>query len=159
MAIYTIHLPPITDERERLLRAIVLRDGFSKSAFVFGPLWLAAKRLWISAILYAASLIGAVSACLTFDLPGTVLGLVLALAALLLGLEGVSLQRWRLARRGWTEAGPVSAASQSEAERRYFEQVGRTVQSPATIKPGEAASARPSDRSVLGLFPEPGARG
>jgi Protein of unknown function (DUF2628) len=157
MAIFTVHLPPIADERRRLHDAEFVRDGFSRSAFVFGGFWLVSKRLWLSALIFAVLIVGVWAASAFLNLPLRVPFGISLLLSILLGLEGSSLQRWRFRRRGWSEAGLVSARDLEEAELRFFDQQGI-----ASTKPTAKSEARPvaaQEGGVIGLFPEPGARG
>jgi len=84
------------------------------------------------------------------------------LPALFLGVEGPSLRRWALERRGFAGRGVVVGEDIEAAERRFFDAwVGRgqPLQPPAKASPTAAshrvASATPD---VIGLFPESGAR-
>jgi hypothetical protein len=76
---------------------VLVREGFSIAALVFGPLWLWAQRAWIAGIIAACLfvLIGAVAPVAV----APILGLALAV---LLGMTGRDLERWSLARRGFT---------------------------------------------------------
>ena len=98
MRIYTVHLP------RRGGAPVLLREGFSWGALLFGPLWLAAQRAWLPAVL-ALCLYVLLAA---LPLPASVawiLGLALAWA---LGLWGHDLVRWSLAQRGYTLAHVVA---------------------------------------------------
>lgn len=101
MRIYTAHLRP---GRMPLL----LREGFSVGAFLFGPLWLFAHRAWLPGILALVVLVGLFA--LSAAWPGAALPPVLLLAyALLMGLEGRDLCRWSLGRRGFSPSYVVAA--------------------------------------------------
>jgi hypothetical protein len=167
MAIYTVHLPPLADAGQRLAGAQFVKDGFVYAAFAGGPFWLAGKRLWLSALIAFLLIIAfwAVGFSLGLSL-GVPIGLVLLLS-IGIGLEGSSLRRWRFRRRGWSEAAIVSARTLEEAERRFFE---TALAEPTNASSGQAAPSPPTQSlapqdggggrggSVLGLFPEPGAR-
>jgi hypothetical protein len=155
MAIYSVHLPPLSDRRERLSKAVFIRDGFSKSAFAFGALWLIARRLWISALLFMIALIGLWAGAIAAGLPLYAPALVSLLLGFLLGLEGSSLEAWRLRRRGWSEAGIVSARDEEEAERRFYD--GR-IEPPAPKRQEAAPAPARETPGVIGLFPEPGSQ-
>jgi len=89
---------------------VLVREGFSWGAFCFGPLWLAAHRAWIPAVL---SLVASVLILiLTTDGASAVLlgGLVV-----LLGLSGHDLRRWSLDHRGYLLAQVVAARDEAEA--------------------------------------------
>ena len=61
MRVWTVHLPPPTDRAGRPSRRspVLVQEGFSWGAFLFGPLWLLAHRLWLSALLWTVSLLAA----------------------------------------------------------------------------------------------------
>src|SRR5215831_21273317 len=56
MPAFVILEPPGYPERaiEHADRFVFLRDGFSLGAFLFGPLWLFWRRLWVVLIAYLA---------------------------------------------------------------------------------------------------------
>ncbi len=88
---------------------VVLKEGFSWPAFLFGPLWLTWHRAWIEAGIAGGLWL------LTFALPP--LPSVLAQVALfwLIGLEGAQLRRRALLRKGCTEKAVVTAHDEEEA--------------------------------------------
>ena len=100
MNIWTAHTRPETPP-------VLVREGFSWAALLFGPLWLLAHRAWIAGLL---SLCAGFALAFVPGTAGTVLGLGLAW---LLGLTGRDLWRWSLARRGFTTV-HVIAASDAE---------------------------------------------
>ncbi len=95
--------------------------------------------------------------------------LLLVAPAFLVGLEGATLRRWTLKRRGYTNVGVVVADNQDDAERRFFVnwQAGTRpiaapppVQAASVVRASVAPTLRPSyPRSagpdVIGSFPEP----
>ncbi len=89
MTFFSAHLKPDAEP-------VLVPEGFSLAALVFGPLWLAAHRAWVPAALAMAAdvLIGA----LVHDPARIVLGAGLAV---LLGLTGQDLRRWTLEQRGY----------------------------------------------------------
>jgi len=89
---------------------VLVREGFSLGAFCFGPLWLAAHRAWIPAVLslVATVLILFLAADCTRDV-------LLGGLALLLGLSGHDLRRWSLDHRGYLLAQVVAARGETEA--------------------------------------------
>ena len=100
MRLWTVHLPP--DARAPLL----LREGFSFWAFLFGAFWLLAHRCWVAGL---AAL--ALSLALGWTLgPWATLGL-----NLLLGFHGRDLRRWTIERRGWRLAHVVLGADEEAA--------------------------------------------
>ncbi|HZH46782.1 MAG TPA: DUF2628 domain-containing protein [Roseococcus sp.] len=100
MRAWTVHLAP--DAR----RPVLLREGFSLWAFVFGAFWLLAHRCWIAGL-----------AALALAL---VLGWLFApwgpiALNLLLGFHGRDIRRWTLERRGWRLAHVVLAEDEDAA--------------------------------------------
>ncbi len=94
---------------------VLVAERFAWSAFVFGPLWLAAQRAWVAAAL-------ALLAGLAVGLAPPPWRAPLALAlAVLLGLFGHDLRRWSLARRGFALAHVVVAADADAAFARLLQ--------------------------------------
>ena len=89
---------------------VLVREGFSWGALIFGPFWLAAHRAWIPAVLTLAAAILIV--VLTRDGVGG--GLARALIVLL-GLSGQDLRRWSLDHRGYLLAQVVTARNELDA--------------------------------------------
>ena len=102
MNVYTAHL------RVDSL-PILVREGWSWGAAVFGPFWLLAKRAWIPAIVLFALTLAAVRIA-----PG--LSGVLALGfGVLTGVLGQDAVRWTLARRGYVMATVLAARDEDSA--------------------------------------------
>jgi hypothetical protein len=75
---------------------VLVREGFSWSALIFGWLWLLLHRAWIPALLLLAA--GVAVVALTAD---GVRAILLGAIAVLQGLFGNDLRRWSLERRGY----------------------------------------------------------
>ena len=89
MRVYTAHGRPDAVP-------VLVREGFSFWAFLFGPLWLLAQRAWVPA---AAAF--AMAILIETVAPSSLqagLGLLLGLA---IGVFGRDLVRWSLRRRGF----------------------------------------------------------
>ena len=126
MAAFTVHVPGAdVDGAVAADKIVFLRDGFSWAAFVFGPLWLAWRRAWLVALLWALTLVvvafGGEKLGLSHDF-ATLIGLALAV---LLGFEGSRLVAWTLARKGYRECAVVLGDDLEEAETAYFNQLRR----------------------------------
>jgi hypothetical protein len=168
MAVYTVHQPPLgkTENTPDPARFTFVRDGFYLWGFLLSALWMLRHRLFLVAVLFVAG-----TALLDIGLryAGVTSGwrlLVLLAIAFLVGLEGATLRRWTLKRRGYTNVGVVVADNQDDAERRFFVnwQAGRR---PSATPPAESAvrgPVAPAPRAiyprtepsgVLGSFPEP----
>ncbi|WP_311275389.1 DUF2628 domain-containing protein [Methylobacterium sp. WCS2018Hpa-22] len=155
MRTYTIHLPSdaVAGESHGLDRAVLVPDGFSLQAFVFGPLWFFFHRLWLAGLGVLSLLVAAGFAGRFLGL-GTFAGfLITILLLLLVGMEASSLRRWTYARRGRPARDAVVAHSAEEAE---MKAVNRWLTAPPVVRPGPtaypAASARPVD-TAIGMFP------
>ena len=100
MRIYTAHLRPGR-------RPVLVPEGFSWGAFLFGPLWLIAHGAWIVAALLIAGLV--LASTVWF---GPVAGFGLHLLA---GLFGNDLRRWSLGLGRFELAHVVAGRSPDEA--------------------------------------------
>ena len=98
MRIYTAHLHP---DRPPVL----VKEGFSWGALLFGPLWLLAHRAWIAGTIALAVLV--LMGWMRPDLTWAVL--------VVLGFTGRDLVRWGLGRRGYALAHVVAARREDDA--------------------------------------------
>jgi len=89
---------------------VLVREGFSWGALLFGPLWFAAHRAWIAAVLTAVATI--LILALTTD---GLLAVLLIGLVILLGLSGHDVRRWSLDHRGYLLAQVVAAHNEFEA--------------------------------------------
>ena len=94
---------------------VLVREGFSWGALLFGPLWLALHRAWVPAVLTTVGLVLIV--LLTDDSLSIAL---LAAVIVLLGLSGHDLHRWSLDHRGYLLAQVVAARNELEALERLL---------------------------------------
>ena len=173
MPVYTVHAPGTGGADLRSTdRFVFVRDGFHFWAFLFGPLWLIAHRLWLA-------LIGWIIAVIALDLMLRQLGagssaIVLAdiILALLMGFEAASLRRWTLSRNRWSQLDVVVADDEEAAERRFFDRWARKQHGIVNDQQAVDRGAPPPTRDaqglpfsrppqapgsgIIGLFPEPG---
>jgi Protein of unknown function (DUF2628) len=165
MAIYTVHQPPLKRDEERRGpdRFLFVRDGFYFWAFVFGPIWMLYRRLWLVLIGYVV--VAAVMHVCLFLLGAPPGAMVAAqfLLAILIGLEAGTLRRWTLHRRGWRNLGVVAAHRAEEAERRFFDtwegdEPAAPMSKPFLPATSPLARRRDSSDDIVGLFPEPRAQ-
>jgi len=98
MKVFTAHTRPGT-------APVLIREGFSWGAFLFGPLWLAGHRAWIPGALLACGWIAA-----GFVPEQTVRNIVFFGLAWIAGLFGQEWRRWSLERRGYVMPHVVAAA-------------------------------------------------
>lgn len=123
MKFFTVHEPPdaAADRIDRAESLAFIRDGFNSQAFVFGPLWLIANRLWLAVLGYIAIAAALSTVVLGFGLDPRWLSLLYSALNLIVGFEAASLRRWGLERRGWQMLGTVSGRTLDECERRFLE--------------------------------------
>jgi hypothetical protein len=95
---------------------ILVREGFSWGALLFGPVWFAVHRAWIAAALALAAFV--LLAVLTRD---GIMAASLAALAILLGLSGQDIRRWTLDHSGYLLAQVVAARRELEALEKLLE--------------------------------------
>jgi hypothetical protein len=161
MSVYTVHEPPLRDSGASVdpERFVFVRDGFYFWAFVFGPLWLLWRRLWLALLFYVIAFAVVGGALWYFKAGFGAQAAINAAFGLLLGMEASSVWRWTLARRGWNNLGVVVGDDLESAERRFF-QVWRERPQAAASKSAVLTNYGPKSADgasdVIGLFPEPG---
>jgi hypothetical protein len=143
-------------------RFAFVRDGFNWAAFLFGPLWMLWRGLWLVLLGYILAMVALETAYRALGASFGVRTLIGILIALLIGLEAASLRRWTLLRRGWRDRGIVVADDLESAEHRFFSDwaTGIDVETRAPVAPASAGFARrismSSPTGVVGLFPPAG---
>ncbi len=124
MTSFTVHVPPTPPGDEPAPEKIVfLRDGFSTSAFVFGPFWFLWKRAWLPAFLWALVLALVAGAGALARIPADAMSIPGFAVSLFLGFEGGRILAWSLQRRGYVESDVVIGENEEEAEAVYFERL------------------------------------
>ncbi len=118
MRVYTVHVPPFSHrENDPLL----IKEGYSWPAFLFGPLWMLIHGLWLAfvALVVVTILLGV--AADAFGL-GQVPQVIVSLAiAVLVGAHGNDMRRHALTRRGYRDSGVVAARNYDEALARFID--------------------------------------
>lgn len=121
MAVFTVHIPPsVAGEAPPAEKIMFLREGFSWSAAMLGPLWLLWNRAFLATLGWAALLALVVFAGAKLGFDDEAITLVNFALALALGFEGERLLAWTLARRGYHECAVVVGESLDEAEEVFF---------------------------------------
>lgn len=163
MAIYTVHAPVSygVDVRTPPDKVVFVRDGFYFWAFAVAIIWLIWHRLWLALFGYIAISVAAEIAFRLVGVGAEARFIVMIVFALLVGLEGGSLRRWKLSRGKWRQLDVVVADNEEAAERRFFDRWTDPERSnnhgnSATLHPLPRASLGSPD-DVLGVFPQPGA--
>jgi hypothetical protein len=159
MPAFAVFEPPARAQRRGIRhtdRFVFLRERFSWAAFLFGPLWMIWRQLWLVLIIYLIVL-GLIEFGLqSLGIASQVRFTVYFLIALLVGMEAASLRRWTLLRRGWRDRGIVVADDREMAERRFFDTWSTDRPMPPPPPPPPYAPASGPSAGVIGLFPEPG---
>ena len=109
MRSYTAHIKPDCPP-------VLLPDGWSWGAAIFGPLWLLLHLAWIPALLFAAVVV--LVQLLAPPVLAAVLGLGLGVLAGLLGQDAV---RWSLERRQYLLAHVLVARDEESALARLLQ--------------------------------------
>ncbi len=160
MPVFTVHAPVAAVRREDSDRFVFVRDGFHFWAFLFGPLWFIAHRLWLVLAAYIVIIAAIIAMMVGLRAGDDARSIVMLIVALLTGYEAANAQRWTLSRRWWRELGVVVADDVEAAERRFFAQwTGEAPIAGASDNhaPPPLPTARPgATNDVIGLFPQPG---
>ncbi len=150
MPTYTVHVPSgVADDVARADETVLVREGFDWGAFLFGPLALLYRGLWLAALVWVVA--GAALFAVA-SLTGLGFGSRLALSlvlAVLTGLEAADQRRRALGRAGFIPAALVSGATREAAERLFFGGAA-PLQEPVLHRPAARAGG---PRPVIGLFP------
>jgi hypothetical protein len=89
---------------------ILIKEGFSWGALLFGPFWLAAHRAWIAAAITLAAYVLIVA--FVAQPASTILSAGLML---IIGLTGNDLRRWALQHRGYLLLHVLAAGNRDDA--------------------------------------------
>ncbi len=96
---------------------ILVREGFSWGALLFGPFWLAAHRAWIPAAISLAAYV-----LIELLVPRPAAEILNIGLAVLLGLTGQDLRRWSLEWRGYLLVHVLAAINRDDAFMRLMAQ-------------------------------------
>jgi hypothetical protein len=171
MSVYTVHAPPTAGATPDPERFVFVRDGFHFWAFVFGPLWLLGKGLWLALVIYVAVVAALQAGLWLIAAPPAAHTLLTVLVHFLIGLEACTIQRWTFKQRGWTSLGLVTALNREAAEQRFFDRWvtdrarSRNTPAPPTLPPRPTPPPPPPPprpleppSDIIGLFPQPQSR-
>lgn len=139
-------------------RFVTVREGFSKPAFFFAPLWLAWRRCWLAFAMWLAATIAAVALVAIVGVGGALAIVLTALPSLAVGSEAAWIRARALEKRGFKLAGSAMARTQEEAEALFFADWLKEAKAAEDRRPAVPASTpyRPAPAGVLGLFPQAG---
>lgn len=110
MIVYTSHVKPGA-------LPVLVREGFSWGAAIFGWIWLLLAGAWIPAVLVFIGALAALQLATMIGAPAVLLALFLAQ-----GMFGHDLLRWSLALKGYRSAGPVAGATHDAALLRLLDE-------------------------------------
>ncbi len=125
MAIFTVHM-----KNNETQNTVFIKDGFHWGAFVFGPLWLLSKKLWLAFFGFAALTILVSIGGVKLGLHPVALSALSILLSFFIGSEAAGLLRSRLKRLKFDDAGVVQGQKIYDAECRFFDRYIEESQSP-----------------------------
>ena len=154
MSVFTVLQPEgESSEIKSADRTIFLKDGFCWPAFVFGPFWLAYRRVWIGLGVWFVLIVALALVARFAGIDPRSVSWGSFAVGLLLALEGNVWRERALIRRSFRVVDLVAARNRDEAERIFFH---RSEDASASIGAATAASRyRSVEPVILGLFPEP----
>jgi hypothetical protein len=144
LRVYTAHLPPPSADDPT---PVVIKEGFSWGAFIFGVIWALWYRLWIEAAALLALFLALGVIADFVSLSDGVESAVLLAVAVLIGFSGNDWRRESLRRRGFQEGGVASGPTSEDALRRFLD-----------LRVAEAPKPAPTPASYqdpAALFPAP----
>ncbi|ACK51477.1 hypothetical protein Msil_2553 [Methylocella silvestris BL2] len=155
MAVYSVHLP--VGGASAAADAAFVREGFSGSAFLFGPLFLVWRGFFLAAALWLVAALVVIGLFAAATLSAGAVLFIFFLMHFWLGLEANRLIERRLWRQGYDLAEIVAAPRLEEAEMAFYREIGPSAEAAtaAAAAPGPARSAA----GVIGSMPEPDRRG
>lgn len=119
MRFYSVHLRDHGRDPARDL--MLVKEGFSWPACLFGALWALVTRMWWPAIALFAIVGLSGWGMAQLGLGENVEGLVSVALAIAIGFVGNDIRRWQLDRRGFSEVAIVSGKNRDEALRRFLD--------------------------------------
>lgn len=159
MARYTVHVSQTAaSQLAELEGAIFVRDGWSWSAFAFGPLWLLWHRHWVTGVPGLIVQCFVLTGIFLSPVPDSAKFLAIFVLAMLWGLEAASMRRLDLAQSGMREEAALIGADRDIVEQRFFAAAAEAKRpaSPAVPSaPPPEVPRGPWGAPVIGLFPEP----
>lgn len=143
MRVYTVHAPPFSS---RDPDPVLIKEGFCWPAFLFGPLWSLAHRLWFVTVAVAAFLILLGAALDALGTDDFIQFVVTVSFAMLIGAHANDWRRRTLAKLGFREAGVVAARSIDEGLARFLD--AEPARAPARLR---ANPVPPPPMPIAGL--------
>jgi hypothetical protein len=115
---------------------VLVKEGFSWPAFVFGPLWALARRLWLAAAVFALILVGSEMMMRAFVRDETAMTILMLILSAAFGWVGNDLRRRKLERRGFAFRGVVAGGDIDAALTRFLDSTpGLARDLASTVRP------------------------
>ena len=139
-------------------RLVFVREGFSWTAAVLGPLWMLVSRTWLALFLYVVAVLVLFASLRAAEVGAPWITVSMIALHLAIGFEAGTLRRWALQRRRWRMLGAVVGPTRFDCERRFFQtwlgertderdkssvRLATPPQQAATEEPGSTADAGP----------------
>lgn len=110
MTLFTLH-----QGRDRLSAPMLIAYRFSWAAFLLGPVWLIARRMWLQALVLLGFDLSMIVLARIGALETGAAALAILVGALVAGLEGAEWRRRAAIRRGAEVAGVAVGADEIDA--------------------------------------------
>jgi len=130
MRSYTVHTDAARPEDGAGL--VLVREGFSWRALIFGWIWLVYRGLWMPLFGYVAVVVLTALVLQRLGLSEAGAGLACIGCQVILAFEGNDLRRWSLNQRGYQLVGTILAESEDAAERDYLRAATKAEPEPQT---------------------------
>jgi hypothetical protein len=153
---YTIHVDQTDPDSDRaMVQMTLVPEKFSLWAFAFGPFWLIYHSLWVALSGWIFIVVALVGTGIVLKIPAVVILTIIYTIDFLLGLEGNTLRRWRLHKRGYAIVDIAAGRNAEEAERRFLTR--QELNQLVAVRPGASTAGFPGWRpevpeQVGGLF-------
>jgi hypothetical protein len=162
MPTYTVHLPQaaINGDKAAMQNMELVKDAFSIPALIFSIFWLLWHRLWLASVIVMSVYVIFISMVYAFHIHPAFVMMLESVIGFFLALEGSSLRRWTLKRKGMPTADVVIADNYEDAEVKAIARwCERTPDAASTASPSPKISFNaPRATEVIALFPMPEGR-
>lgn len=143
MFLYSVYQPAVA--RDAAERAVFIRQGFDRLAFLLTPVWALRHRLWRMLGLWALWTVIVVVLASTLRLDAAIATLVYSVGALAFGYEADRAREEALSRRGMLLQGLSLGETPRDAERIYFDRINASMTQDAPM-PFALAPSPPSSQ-------------
>lgn len=122
MKTYTIYKPLdlIGDDEAQAEKLVLVRDGFSWSAFFMSVLWLFYHGMWLVLFLFVSVFVVLDLILIMIDVSSAIYSVLFLALLFLFALEASRLRHWHLLRNDYEEVAVIAGKSLREAEYKFF---------------------------------------